>query len=77
MMIESKFALDEVVYVTYKEGKGILLEIDTIKEILFNKEGIFYFTKNCLDQVSESQVYSLDEFDKIKYLLIEGDEDNV
>lgn len=77
MKFESKFALGEVVYVTYEEKSGILVELDTINEIVFKKEGILYFTEHCYDQISESQIFKLDEFNKIKYLLIEVGDDDV
>lgn len=75
MKFESKYGLGELVYVVYHEKTGILIELDTINEIVFKNDKVLYFTENCFDQLEESQIYPLEDFEKIKFEFVRKSDD--
>lgn len=75
MKIETKYGLGEIVYVVYRNHNGIEVELDTITEICISKNKTIYFTENSGDDISESQIYPLEDFDKIKFELIKESDD--
>ena len=56
MKIESKYEIGTEFWVIYKEGLGIKLYKDKIKEIVVLKDGIEYIGEDTLDGVREEDI---------------------
>ena len=56
MKIESKYEIGTEFWVIYKEGRGIVVYKDKIKEIVVLRDGIEYIGEDTLDGVREEDV---------------------
>lgn len=56
MKIESKYEIGTEFWVIYKEGRGIVVYKDKIKEIVVLSDGIEYIGEDTLDGVREENI---------------------
>lgn len=58
MIIQSKYTLDDEVYIIYKEDEEPFIRIlkDKIKEIALSHNGILYYTEDFFDEVKEEEI---------------------
>lgn len=56
MKIESKYEIGTEFWVIYKEGRGIVVYKDKIKEIVVLRDGIEYIGEDTLDGVREENI---------------------
>ena len=56
MKIESKYEIGTEFWVIYKEGRGIVVYKDKIKEIVVLRDGIEYIGEDTLDGVREEDI---------------------
>lgn len=56
MKIESKYEIGTEFWVIYKEGRGIVVYKDKIREIVVLRDGIEYIGEDTLDGVREEDI---------------------
>ena len=77
MKIETKFKIDDEVYIIFKEDGIVKLFRDVIKEIVITKGHIIYYGKIMCEEFEEDEIVSINNNEELIKKIIEltgGDE---